>query len=321
MSTKALRMIATTAAIGIIPLYAAGCAVCEGKTKTTMTVSSEPCASPCKSPCTKGCNKTTVTQSAEPVRTATLAASTDLPPNAKPGECYAKVFYPPKFETVTERICVRPATEAIEVIPAQYEWKEKRVEIRPAETKLEIVPAQFEWKEQQVLVDPGHTGWERDTAQCANLDNGARREVMCLVSQPPVYNTVKTQCLVSAAQVREVTIPAEYETVREQVIVKAAQTRKVSVPAEEQIVEKTVRVADGGLRWELVLCERRASGDTVNKIEEALASAGYDPGAPDGELGREDWVAIETFQSENGLGIGALTYATLDKLGVDADNE
>jgi len=313
------KVLAAALVISSLPYYL-GCAArnCRaGTMRTATTVTSQPCASPCNTDCGKTTSQTTVVTT--PTVTRTVSASNDLPPNAKPGDCYAKVFFPPKFETVTERICVKPASERIEVIPAEFEWKEKRVEIRAAEKKLEIVPAQYEWKEQTVMTDAGHTAWQRETANCANLPDGTKREVVCLVSSPPAYDTIKTQCLVSPESVRETIIPAQFETVREQVLVKAPQTRRIPIPAEERIVEKTVKVADGGMRWELVLCERSTSSEKVNAIKEALASAGFVPGPFDGQLNHEDWTAIESFQEENGLGVGALTHETLNKLGVDPD--
>ncbi len=44
-----------------------------------------------------------------------------LPPNAKPGECYARVFVPPRYQTVTQRVLSRQASERVETIPAKYE--------------------------------------------------------------------------------------------------------------------------------------------------------------------------------------------------------
>src|SRR5262245_56294668 len=45
-----------------------------------------------------------------------------LPPNAKPGECYAKVYVPATYKTVTERVLVREASERLETVPAEYDW-------------------------------------------------------------------------------------------------------------------------------------------------------------------------------------------------------
>ena len=45
-----------------------------------------------------------------------------LPPDAKAGECYARVYVPPTYKTVTEERLKRAASERLEVIPAKYEW-------------------------------------------------------------------------------------------------------------------------------------------------------------------------------------------------------
>jgi hypothetical protein len=44
-----------------------------------------------------------------------------LPPNAKPGECYARVYVPPAYKSTEERMLKREASEKVEVIPAKYE--------------------------------------------------------------------------------------------------------------------------------------------------------------------------------------------------------
>jgi hypothetical protein len=55
-----------------------------------------------------------------------------LPPDAKPGECYARVYVPPEYKTVTEPVKARGAYEEIEVTPAQYELAVKLPPLRQA---------------------------------------------------------------------------------------------------------------------------------------------------------------------------------------------
>lgn len=43
------------------------------------------------------------------------------PPQAKAGECYARVMSPAKYETVSEKVLVKEAKEEITVIPSVYE--------------------------------------------------------------------------------------------------------------------------------------------------------------------------------------------------------
>ncbi|MEL7232485.1 MAG: hypothetical protein AAGJ85_08245, partial [Pseudomonadota bacterium] len=74
---------------------------------------------------------------------AVLAAPTvaqELPPgNPLPGECFARVIVPAQYETSTEQIVLRPATEEIRVIPAQLETVTERVLVQ--EESFELVPA------------------------------------------------------------------------------------------------------------------------------------------------------------------------------------
>ena len=55
--------------------------------------------------------------------TSLVADATDISgilPNAQPGECYAKVIIPAKFETTTEKILAKEASERLQIIPAKY---------------------------------------------------------------------------------------------------------------------------------------------------------------------------------------------------------
>jgi len=183
-----------------------------------------------------------------------------LPPDAKPGECYARVFVPPTYRTVTEtllkheasedlqvipakyewvqeQVLVTEASERLEVVPAQYEWVEEQVLVKEASSRKEEIPARYEWQEEQVLVKPAETVWKKGKGPIERIDN-ATGEIMCLVEVPAVYKTVRKKVMVSPPTTREIPIPAEYETVRKKVMVKPPTTRKIEIPA----VYKTVKV-------------------------------------------------------------------------------
>ena len=93
-----------------------------------------------------------------------------LPPNAKPGECYARVFVPPAYKTETAQVITREASERVEIIPARYEKVTEQVLVREAAKKMEVVPETYEWVEEKILVRPAS---ER------------------IVEVPAVYDTVK----------------------------------------------------------------------------------------------------------------------------------
>jgi Putative peptidoglycan binding domain len=181
-----------------------------------------------------------------------------LPPNAKPGECYARVLVPEqyqtttqrvlqreggeqvevapaKFETIEQEILVKEASSILEVVPARFETREEQVVVKPAETRLEAVPAQYETVTEEVLIKPGYTTWKLGRGPIETID-AATGEIMCLVEVPPEYATLEKTVLRSPATVRAVEIPAEVITVTKEVMVEPPTTTSVDVPPEYDTV-------------------------------------------------------------------------------------
>lgn len=255
-----VRMIqATGAALCCAVMLAnTGCGECARGTQVTTV--SKPCKTPCGTPCGSPCGETKVTQvvhkSSEPCLKPAGESTAELPPNAKPGECYAKVFVPPEFKTVSERIMVKEASERIEIVPAKYEWIEERVCVKDASTRLVEVPAEYADREVTVQTANAHTDWEvNKNGLCELPANTPAKDVFCLVNYPAEKRTLSTRCLVKPARVVSETVPAQYETVRREKLVSAATTRKICIPAEYENVEKTVKVCDGRMAWKQVECE------------------------------------------------------------------
>ena len=80
-----------------------------------------------------------------------------LPANAKPGECYTRVWIPASYRTVSEQVLVQDAAEKLQIVEAQYEWVEERVLVKEASERLEVVPATYGWEEERILVKPEST--------------------------------------------------------------------------------------------------------------------------------------------------------------------
>src|SRR5262249_30631953 len=96
---------AISAAVCCAALFAA--AGCNCPTKGAPCCEPKPApvvAKPCETPCGRPAGE----------------VAAELPPNAKPGECYAKVWVPATYKTISERILVRDASERLEVVPAKY---------------------------------------------------------------------------------------------------------------------------------------------------------------------------------------------------------
>jgi len=228
----------------------AGCGLCGTAKGCAFTPAKKAPCDTARSPCDKESGELTAA----------------LPSNAKPGECYAKVFIPPTFKTVTERVLVRDASESIEIIPAKYEWVEERILLKDASTELVAVDAQFADRERTLEVNAGHTDWEvNKNAYCVNPKDQPARDIFCLVNHPPVQRTIQTQCQVKPASVQTVCVPAQYQTVRREKLVSAATTRKVCIPAQYENVEKTMKVCDGRMAWKLINCDNpNAETVTIN---------------------------------------------------------
>lgn len=183
-----------------------------------------------------------------------FAQVADLPPNAKPGECYARVLSPERYESVVEEVVVQPASERVEIIPARYEWKERDVVVSEGYERLELIPAEFETITETVIIEPereefrsipaeydtrtervkvrdAYTTWKKGTGPISRIDSGTG-EIMCLVEIPAEYRSVQRQVLVTPARTERVKVPAKTNTIERQVIKRAATTRKVKVPAE-----------------------------------------------------------------------------------------
>jgi hypothetical protein len=199
---------------------------------------------------------------------AKMEAAELLPPNAKPGECYARVFVPPAYKTETSQVITREASERVEIIPARYEKVTEKVLVREASKKVEVVPEIYEWVEERVMVKPAsermvevpavyetvketivdrpaHTVWQKGTGPIQRVDY-ATGEIMCLVEVPATYKTVTKTVLKTPATARREEVPAEYTVVRKQVIRTPSTTREVMVPAEykEVAVQKLVSPAE-----------------------------------------------------------------------------
>lgn len=243
---------------------------------------------------------------------------TDLPLEARPGECFARVHEPARFETITEQVLVSGPTERVEVIPARYETVNATVLVKPARTQVVDVPARFEWRDQQVLTSPARSEWRRSDCNASGAVANATGECACLVSIPAQYETVRQQVLVEPATTRMLDIPAEYETVQKTVMTAPASERRISVPAQFRTVTRQVQVADARDGWARVSCNANGacSLDSMNtlRLERRLREEGYDPGLVDGVYSEATRTAMEAYQRDHELPIGScdgVTWAAL----------
>lgn len=189
---------------------------------------------------------------------ATEMSPDHFPANPKPGECYSRVYMPPKFKEETKQVLKKAASNKIQIIPAKYEEVEEKVLVKEASEKLVPVPAEYEWREEKVLIEPAtfklvnkpatfktitekvidtpaHTVWKQGRGPIEKVNNAG--EIMCLVEVPAVYKTISRKVIDQPAGVEKVEVPAKYETVKKQVLVKKASYQKIEIPAEFKTVK------------------------------------------------------------------------------------
>ena len=182
-----------------------------------------------------------------------------LPPAAKTGECYARVWVEPTYSTVSEQVLVSEESVEIDVIPAQYETVQETVEVQAASYRVETIPARYESVSEQILVKDAELFWTSslgknsrpvnqellDTADKygVNLDSAQPGQCFREYATAPQYETVQEQVVVQEAFDEIDVVPAEYGFIEKEVLVREASSRLIEVPAKyetvtEQVIDK-----------------------------------------------------------------------------------
>lgn len=219
--------------------------------------------------------------------TAQQIDNTEVLPDAKPGECYAKVVTPAQFTTRTEEVVVQEASERIESIDAQYETVDQTIVVKEPAELLTVVPASFKKDSQKVEILPAQKSWTEEVANKtmpaspdalehiarSGIDLDAVETGTCFVEyyEPAEYKTEVERIEIKPASESITVIPAEYETVEQQVVVKEASSKVVDVPAVYRTQTESVLVEPARSVWKenCGLVERldNATGETLCLVE------------------------------------------------------
>jgi hypothetical protein len=257
---------------------------------------------------------------------------------ARPGYDGVQVS-PARYQSATQDYITQEGYERLEVIPATFKTVTEQVEVTPPSTRYLASEPVYESVTEQVLEKPATQTWKRGRGPIQKLDNSTG-EVMCLVEEPAVYRTVTRKVLKTQPTMREVQVPGEYRTVARRVIDQPAQVRRVAVAEQHSTMQvqklvapaayQTVRVPDqmgsyttrelaspATLEWRPVLCETNMKDTTIRRVQDALRSAGFDPGSSDGRAGARTLDALNAYQRSKGLPEDRyLNLQTLQALGV-----
>ena len=205
-----------------------------------------------------GCTQQAAASTASTGKTKVVKAANpnDLglyPPNAKPGECYAKVLIPAKYKTVTEKVLAKEPGYKLVCKPPVYKTVTEKVLVKQPGYKLVCKPPVYKTVTERVLVRPATTEWRKGSGVTTPV-NGKITDVNCLVKVPPKYKTITKKVLVKPAETVKVPIPPKYKTVTKRVLVKPAETVKVPIAPQYKTVTKKIKVSNAYYTWQRVQC-------------------------------------------------------------------
>lgn len=260
------------------------------------------------------------------------STNTELfPPQAQPGQCYARILTEEKYRTSEERVLVREESEAVEIMPARFEDTQERVLVKEESTRIEIIPAEYETVSEQILVKaaskriieipttfrteteevldkPAYTVWKRGAANTfadpvLSQNVNATGEVMCLVEVPATYKTITRSVVDVPARTEEIEVPAEYKTVQKLVVKRPATTREVTIPAEYETVSVRQLVEAADERRTPIPAEYR----TVTKTEKISdAELDWQQVLCDVNATRANVVALQEALRDEGYTVGPI---------------
>jgi len=188
-----------------------------------------------------------------------------VPPNAKAGECYAKVVIPAKYKSVEEKVLIQEASEKISIIPAQYKWSEKKIEITPASKKLIATPAQYKKIVKNVEVKQTIRTWRTSLKHNAppvskeilvaakikgvDLKNTVPQTCFKEYYTPERFKSVTEKIVTQEEREKIQIVPAKYETVEKTIEIKPAYKKTITVPATYEFKEEKILVEKAKTVW------------------------------------------------------------------------
>jgi len=186
-------------------------------------------------------------------------------PNAKPGECFAKVIVPAQFETKTEEVLVKPESEEVTIKPPVFDVVEKSIVEKEGYTKIKAVPAKFREEIIEVETSPAATVWVTSldkkgipaspallaAAKTNGIDLTSVQAGECYREYfiPAKYEETEKDVLVKEESEEIKIADAQFEEAQETVVVKQASKKKVYKPADYEVVEEKIEIEPAKAVW------------------------------------------------------------------------
>lgn len=245
---------------------------------------------------------------------------------------------PAQLREGVQQIVTREGVKTYRVVPATFKQVNEQVVVKPETERTVVVPAVYEAREAVLTVEQAKTVLE--PCQAAGTRYGSSGAMaFCAKEIPARQETVMVNVLVEPETTRVITEPAVYETVTRWVVDQPARVVEVNTEPQhatvavvetvnpekveertEPAVTRTMHITKYEGEPQIVL--RRAMCDSdlhpalISRLQSALSSRGYSLGNIDSHLGQRTIAALSDYQADNGLAIGAVTYESLEALGV-----
>lgn len=219
--------------------------------------------------------------------TVTANTEVDVLPDAKAGECYAKVLVPPSYKTETIESLVSEASETILVVPAKFSDATERVVKKEGATVITAIAPEYETVETTVVIVEGSSEWVRggiessmvaskgDLAEIENAghDISDAKPGMCFYEhyKPATIKKNQERILITEATETLEVVPASFKAGKQEIIVKPNYNNYVTTPASFKSEEQKVLVEPAKSVWKkgkgLVQKVDNVTGEIMCRVE------------------------------------------------------
>lgn len=175
----------------------------------------------------------------------------DMPSQARPGQCYARVLVPATYRNEPIPVVTRDAYERLEARQPEFQTEKQTYVTSDPFVRYEVTEPTFRTETQTIVTRPAHErleigaatiGTARDTVVIraprlvwrsgSNLSQVRRLdpktgEVFCLVEEAGVTQAVTRRILLEQAPVIRRPVPAETKTITRKILVNKATVREI----------------------------------------------------------------------------------------------
>ena len=208
-----------------------------------------------------------------------------LPQQARPGQCFGRVLVPATYRNEPISVVTREAYEQVQVSDPVFRADQQSVPTSDAYNRYEVSEPTFRTEAQTIITRPAHErlvaspailGTRSETVMIreprlvwragANLSavrrmDSATGEIFCLVEEAAVNQNVTRIVQIQPAQISRQSVPAQVTTIQRRILASPASVREIQVPGTFQNVTVQTLVSPAGERRGLVGEQR----GTVNR--------------------------------------------------------